>query len=341
MKKYLLPENGNFYKANMHCHTNLSDGKKTPEEVKEIYKDLGYSIVAYTDHDVFIPHNDLSDGEFLALNGFEMETNEPKKWEESPKTCHICYIALEKDQEIQPMWHRVHYRFGNAIETAKFVKFDESEPDYKRVYSTEGISEMMQIGRDKGFFVTYNHPSWSLEQYPEYIGYKGMNAMEMFNGGCLVGGFDDYNSRVYDDILKSGNRIYCVGGDDNHNYAPGTRKWDSGVSFTVIKAENLEYRTITKALEDGNFYASCGPEIYELWYEDGKAHIKCSNADMIACNYDKRKAQAFYANDDDESFITEATFDIPDNMTYFRITITDKKGKKACTNAYFVDELNK
>ena len=34
MRKYLLPENGNFYKANLHCHTDVSDGAKTPEEVK-------------------------------------------------------------------------------------------------------------------------------------------------------------------------------------------------------------------------------------------------------------------------------------------------------------------
>ena len=72
MRKYLLPESGNFYKANLHCHTSISDGRKTPEQVKEIYKSLGYSVVAYTDHDVLIPHNDLCDDEFLALNAFEI-----------------------------------------------------------------------------------------------------------------------------------------------------------------------------------------------------------------------------------------------------------------------------
>ena len=34
MKKYLLPETGQFYKANLHCHTTVSDGRMTPEEVK-------------------------------------------------------------------------------------------------------------------------------------------------------------------------------------------------------------------------------------------------------------------------------------------------------------------
>ena len=38
MKKYLIKEEGNFYKANLHMHTTVSDGKMTPLEVKEKYK---------------------------------------------------------------------------------------------------------------------------------------------------------------------------------------------------------------------------------------------------------------------------------------------------------------
>ena len=43
MKKYLLPEKGTFYKANLHTHTTVTDGKFSPEEIKEIYKAHGYS----------------------------------------------------------------------------------------------------------------------------------------------------------------------------------------------------------------------------------------------------------------------------------------------------------
>ena len=30
MKQYLIPENGQFYKANMHNHSNVSDGSISP-----------------------------------------------------------------------------------------------------------------------------------------------------------------------------------------------------------------------------------------------------------------------------------------------------------------------
>jgi histidinol phosphatase-like PHP family hydrolase len=56
MKQYLLPKDGNFYKANLHCHTVYSDGNKTPEEIKTAYQQRGYSVVAYTDHELLIPH---------------------------------------------------------------------------------------------------------------------------------------------------------------------------------------------------------------------------------------------------------------------------------------------
>ena len=334
MKKFLLPEGGNFYKANLHTHTTCSDGRKTPEEVKEIYKNLGYSVVAYTDHDILLDRKELCDDEFLALNGYEVEINEAKK------CCHICFIALEPDNLVQPCWHRSKYLFANAPQFRDQVKFDESEPDYEREFSSAGISDLMQKTRSKGFFVTYNHPTWSLEDYRDYMGYEGMHAFEMFNGSCLCAGYQDYNPRVYDDMLFGGKHLYCIGADDNHNCSPeGTRHFDSGRAYTVIKADKLDYRTVTKALEDGNFYASEGPEIHELWCEDGKVHVKCSEADSIVCNYGIRKAQSIYAENGE--LLTEAVFTLPEkNFNYFRITVTDKTGKHACTNAYFEDELN-
>ena len=333
MKKFLLPENGNFYKANLHCHSMLSDGKKTPEEIKAIYKKLGYSVVAYTDHDIFLKHDDLTDDSFLALNGFEAEVNGIRKeGENETLTCHVCYIALEQSNELHPFWHRERYLFSNAVNYRDQVKFDENQPDYERQFSAEGVSDMMQKGRNAGFFVTYNHPTWSIEDYRHYMGYRGMHAFEILNGSCNSVGYEDFNPRVYDDILRSGNRIYCIGADDNHNFhSDDTPRCDSGWAWTVIKADSLDYRTVTKALEDGNFYASEGPEIHELWYEDGKVHIKCSDAYRINLNVDIRHANTVIANEGE--VVNEATFGIPQQSKYFRLTVIDRNGKHACTNA--------
>ena len=339
MKQYLLPEYGNFYKANLHCHTNLSDGALSPEEVKKIYKEKGYSVIAYTDHDILIPHPELADEKFLPLNAFEMEINEPAEKDFSQiKCCHLCFIALEPDNVVQPCWHRTKYRFGNADQYKHLVKFDETEPDYEREYTADGINDLICRCREKGFFVTYNHPTWSQENYREYSSYTGMHAMEICNFGCMTEGYEDYNPRVYDDMLRAGKRIYCIAADDNHNRGKyGTRKFDSFGGFTMIKADRLDYRTITGALEAGNFYASQGPEIHALWMKNGKLYIECGPAEKIQFTSGIRRNSVVWAEPGES--VTEAVFDVKPEDVYIRVTVTDHAGRHADTRAYFTDEL--
>ena len=40
-------------KVGLHTHTTLSDGRKSPQEVMQIYADAGYDYLALTDHWVY------------------------------------------------------------------------------------------------------------------------------------------------------------------------------------------------------------------------------------------------------------------------------------------------
>ena len=336
MRKYLLPETGNFYKANLHSHSTVSDGQLTPEEMKELYKSRGYQILAYTDHDAFVCHNELTEDDFLILNGFEVQIYD-LTWAVSRtrKTAHICSIALDPDTVNQPCYHRHWYI---PKEVRPLVKFDESQPNYIKTYSGEGVSDFIKRSREAGFFVTYNHPTWSLESYPEYSGYKYMNAMEICNYSSFAGGFFEYNPRVYDDLLRLGNRIYCIGADDNHNEGDiNSPNYGAFGAFTMIKAEKLEYRAVTDAMVKGNFYASQGPEIYSLYYEDGRVYIETSPAAKITFETGIRYVGAKYAQNGEP--VTSASFTVLPDCNYFRITVWDERGRAANTNAYFVDEL--
>ena len=339
MKKILLDGELNRYKANLHCHTNVSDGKLTPLEVKELYKEHGYSVVAYTDHDVMIPHDELNDDGFLALHGYEMEIDEEKKEDQSHKTCHFCLIQRDPDNLKQVCWHREKYLFANAPKYRDQVKFDESLPDYERVHTGECISEMMKTARDNGFFVTYNHPVWSLENRDDYINYHGMHAMEICNYGCFIDGYDDYNPAIYDEMLRGGEHIFCIGTDDNHNWPLNTEgATDSCGAFTVIFAKDLTYKSIMDALFAGNFYASRGPEIYSLYYEDGRIYLKCSPAARIFSTTNRRRRWNYYKNDEP---LTEVSFRVHDDDKYLRITVEDESGRRANTIAYWRDDLLK
>lgn len=334
MKKYLLPREGQFYKTNLHCHSVLSDGTLTPEELKKAYKGMGYAILAITDHDIMVPHEELNDEEFLTLTGYEMEVNEntDASWP-CKKSCHMCLIALEKDNKKQVCWHPDWYLFGHSAEHKDKIRVDEETTPYIRRYCGEGISDMMKIGRDKGFFVTYNHPTWSLENYNDYISYHHMHAMEICNWGCVVEGYQEYNPRVYDDMLRAGKRIYCIGTDDNHGLS------DMGGAWVMIRAARLDYRTVTKALENGHFYASQGPEIKAWWVEDGQMHIQTSPVKEIVFTCGNRHALRLCAGEGE--WLQEGSFAISPDMDYVRVTVVDEQGKCADTNACFVEDVMK
>ena len=179
MRRWLLPETGNFYKANLHCHTNISDGNFSPEEVKKAYMAQGYSVIAFTDHEIMIPHPELAEDHFLPLNGYEYEIISPENPDNPAhklrKTCHMCLIALEPDNLTHVCWHGKLW--GNAVNYRDQAMINPDEPLFETVYNGECITHVMQTAREHGFFVTYNHPCWSMEDMLDIQNYHGMHAM--------------------------------------------------------------------------------------------------------------------------------------------------------------------
>jgi hypothetical protein len=162
--------------------------------------------------------------------------------------------------------------------------------------------------------------------------------MEIANFSSQSIGYEEYNPKVYDDMLRRGNRIGCVATDDNHDVSAFTSQYcDSFGGFTMIKAEKLEYKAITDALLAGNYYASEGPAINELYYEDGKIYVKCSDAKKIVMSSGKRKSSRKFA--EAGKTIYEAEFSVLPEYNYIRITIVDQNGRHANSIAYFSDEF--
>lgn len=329
MKKYLISDKGQFYKANLHSHSTVSDGELTPEEIKKLYADNGYSIVAFTDHNHFVIHNELSDENFLALNGVENAADEQGKPQFFGRCCDICYIALSPNRKLHPLQNK------------NDVKGDGEYSPFVPEYCADDVNMMIATGVKNGFFVTYNHPAWSLENYPVYMSYNGMHAMEIFNFSSSVDGYNEYNCDKYDDMLRGGKRLYCIATDDNHNRAPNTCHWDSFGGFTMIKAPSLKYEDVAEALLKGDFYASRGPVINALWIDtdDCSVHIECEKAVRVVCTRGGRRCREVFAKEQGVDCLTEVKFSINPTDLYFRITVFDENGLTADTNAYFIDDV--
>lgn len=337
MRHYFLPEKGNFYKANLHCHSTLSDGKLTPEQLKEHYKKNGYSILSITDHEAIFDHGYLDDEDFLTIPGYEREINctDPTShgWN-SVRTTHLCMYPKDRDNIkcvcFDPDFVHPKFKWMHTPELKSKVQYI-GEPYKKLKYSVECINEIIEECNKNNFLVTLNHLSWSYERYEQFSQYNNFFATEIYNNSC-----NEYNERYYDMLLRLGKRIRCIAADDNHNMSPLDSVYsDSCGGWVMIKADELKHQNIISALENGNFYASTGPSIKELYIEDNTIHIECSEAKTITMYTGNRKKIVKKA--EPNSALTHAEFDATNNFEYFRIEVMDFEGNKAFTQAYFVD----
>ena len=331
MKKYILPEEGRFYKANLHCHSTNSDGKLTPEELKQVYRSAGYSVLAYSDHQVLVDNSHLDDEDFLTLTSVEIDVN--KKTDE-PWTYWSCYhINFYPDDQHSvklPCYNPkyVNPKHADLIEVQEYI----GTPDYERDY--EKINELINEFAQHGFIAMLNHPTWSLQDLEDYRALDTTNifAMEIYNHGCAVAGYNEVNDHIYDDLLRRGDKLFCTATDDNHNGKPqSSPRWDSLGGFVMIKSRELTYKSILEALKAGNFYASTAPEIRELYIEDNFLHIRTSPAAKIFMTTSIRQTDVAYPATV-HTAITEAKFDLSKiEVSYVRLTVVDDKGRQAWT----------
>ena len=200
-------------------------------------------------------------------------------------------------------------------------------PDYERSY--DEINALINGFAAHGFIAMLNHPTWSLQTMEDYRNLDTTNifAMEMYNHGCYIEGYDEFDGHIYDELLRAGHKLFCTATDDNHNIHPqDSGHWDSCGGFVMIKAPELTHKAIYQALKEGHFYASTGPEIKALYIEDGKLCVETSPAARIAVSSAARQSKVTYP-EVGQSSMTHAEFDISNCIPgYLRLTVTDEHG---------------
>lgn len=324
----LLPQNVVYYKANLHCHTTVSDGKLTPGEIKQAYMERGYQIVAFTDHNVYRNHSYLNDEKFIALAGMETDISDIPK-----EGC---------DYSCVPEYHL------NWFDTDPGKRGGEKEllgKPMQRYHDMEALNLYIKEMNELGFLGCYNHPYWSLQTCEDYNGLKGLWAMEIYNHGCEMWGLYGYNPQAYDEMLRSGQRLFCVSTDDNHNLEKfSDNLCDSFGGYVMIGAEEFSYEGIMEALRKGRFYSCTAPDgraeaprIHQLALKGNRLLVRCSPADKIFVKLKGR--DGYRASAAHGGIITEAEFTLTGKEEYFHVDIYDGQGRHTNTNVYYLEDF--
>lgn len=335
--KYLLPRVPKYFRTNLHTHTSITDARPSPEEMKEYYKKRGYQILSITDHNVIIDFSHLNDEDFLMLTGAEFNVNEENYQRSNSKTAHFNFIAKRPDNLWQPFRYPVEWNSAEYLAKADIGNMSQE-------HTPEAINAMIAEANKRGFLVMYNHPRWSLHNYEDYSQYKGLWAMEISNTGSSSHGDDD-NGTIYRDLLNLGNRLFPVGADDSH----GER--NVGGSWIMLGAESLTYEAAIAALEKGDFYASTGPEILDLYMDGTNLHFRCSDAAFVTIQSGLRFSSRCKPTEpekllrsgviDMKKWFEACSTDDPRNLnrTWFRLIVHGPYGQYATTRAFWYDEF--
>ena len=164
---------GNWYKGNLHSHTTNSDGHLTPAESVRMFRDHGYSFLAFTDHDRYSDYrNDFDGDDFIIIPGYEASA--------------VLYkdFGLKKRVKV----HHVNALLGTSrmVLEAKEPLPEHLEILPQRVYFKEWngaavLRDMVERMHRMGFIAMYNHPVWSRVSEYEFAGEAGIFALEIFN----------------------------------------------------------------------------------------------------------------------------------------------------------------
>ncbi len=225
-----------FYKGNLHCHTTLSDGVKTPEETIELYRGLGYDFLAVTDHRrIAVPENRMDRG-MLVFSGIELD------YALTGEVLHIVGFGMTSDPT-----PKLRYELGPQA----------------------GIERIRRCGGR----AIVAHPYWSLNTTATLAALTDVTAAEIYNS---VSYLRPDSSAILDVAATHGKLYPLVASDDSHTY-----EGEQGMSYTMVQAEELSAEGVKRAMDEGRFYASQGPEIEQIALAEGRMVVRCSPASRV------------------------------------------------------------
>ena len=236
------------HKAELHMHTTQSDGGGQPSAVIDRYVELGYTIIAVTDHDTQGPYNNLSHPD-------RNRTTWP--WEAFGRVPEALGVLGIEGNEISKLAHHGSYfnDYGNS-------EIGTEEESLEAIASRGGLAVMCHPGRyTSGEDTLVRSVDWyaqTLRAYPHLLGVEIYNQVDRFPG----------DRATWDALLTQliGERpVWGFSNDDMHSMSS-----QLGFNYNVMLMPELSDAWMRKALADGAFFyvhlpqAAAGPPPPEI-----------------------------------------------------------------------------
>ncbi len=295
---------GHFFRGNLHCHSDRSDGLVAPEEVAAVYRGVGYDFICLSDHFEaeygwrVTDTRHLRDEDFTTIVGAELSS---APWTER-NTYWVSAAGLPADFEAPPRSDR-----------------------------TEAISRAREVGA----FIVMLHPGLNhlpLATADELPALEAVHAVEIYNHNMAMAGSPDaaHGGYMLDGLLEQGHRVLVNAGDDAHFEHPADRFG----GWIEVHCDHLAPEALLDALKAARYYSTQGPALRELLVEGDRLYVQTSEAYAITLT---GSGERWMSGTDRMSPsgapLVEADFDLsPFRGSYCRLTVVDRAGRRAWSN---------
>ena len=235
------------YKANLHTHTTNSDGRMNPQTVVDIYNELGYAILAITDHNaVTYP--------WTRFSVIEPSTTSLNRMETAPETMPENLIFEDRDPvalgmiDIQANELSRHHHIGSFFNDHNGTT---TEPEsLEATTAKDGLTMLYHPGRYQDRDPKQFNLAWYLDLYGRFDHLIGM---EVYNQGDRYPG----DRRLWDSVLTvtmPDRPVWGYSNDDMHSLPHVGRNWN------VFILPDLSHDRVRHGMENGHSYFVYAPQ---------------------------------------------------------------------------------
>jgi hypothetical protein len=297
-------QEGRFFRGNLHCHSNRSDGLREPEEVAAAYRGAGYDFLCLSDH-------------FEEEYGWRVTDTRPFRDEG--------FTTIVGAELSSAPW-------GNR--NAYWVTAAGLPPDFAAPPPGEHAEAILRA-RALGAFVVMLHPG--LNNLPhaaavESPALEAVHAVEVYNHNCAMAALPDraFGAYMLDGLLEGGRKVLANAGDDAHFGHPRDRFG----GWVEVYSDRLDPDALLASLKAGRYYSTQGPELRQLIVDEDRLRVETSEVYAISLTTSgDRWLSGSERHAEVGGPIKEAEFDLtPLRGSYCRICVIDEGGRRAWSN---------
>jgi hypothetical protein len=202
---------------------------------------------------------------------------------------------------------------------------------FQGIHREMGLERALETARAQNGILILAHPQWTGNSFEDAQRW-GFDGDEVYNNVCRwLNGKGD-GSAYWNAMLGRFPNTLSVASDDAHLGRGEEGCWNGG--WVVVNAAEGTREAILTALRAGNYYSSCGPEIYSIEYDGERVSVECSPvqfARLVGPAYWGERTGSFEGNR-----LTQAVFKVPQNWSYHYLEIEDAQGRRAWSNPLFI-----